>query len=170
MVNDFLLQNIRRRQVIKVFEAVILQPENIEAGLLVCYQVFVAEVLEAFCLGPLVPVVGVIAGHEVFHVIQFQRPRLQREMLVGAQVVEPNALGVNLAVLGFGIKKQHIRFHALCVKNPRGQAQHRVHIAVFEKLAADFLARATFTEHIVRHHHGGFAIRLQHADDVLQEV
>jgi hypothetical protein len=45
-----------------------------------------------------------------------------------------------------------------------------VHIAVFEKLATDFLARATFTEHIVRQHHGGFAIRLQHADDVLQEV
>lgn len=87
MFNDFLLQNFRWRQIIQVIEAVILEPENIQAGFISCNKFVVAKVFEAFRLGSLVPVIRVIAVNEFLKILKFQWASLEREMLIGAQVI-----------------------------------------------------------------------------------
>ncbi|MNR58620.1 hypothetical protein D3C85_1796620 [compost metagenome] len=65
-------------------------------------------------------------------------------MLVGAQIVEPDSLGMDLAVFRFSIEKYHVRFHALRVEDARRQAQNRVHIAGFQQLPTNPLPSAAF--------------------------
>ena len=80
----------------------------------------------------LVAVLRLVAGDEILQVVKFQRAGFQREMVVGAQVIKPHVLGMHLAVFRLGIKKHHIRLHALGVKNAGRQAQHGVNVAGFE--------------------------------------
>ena len=170
MLDDFLLQHLGRRQIIQVVQAVVFQPEDVQAGLVAGHQLVVAEELEAICGDALVAVFRVIAGDEILQVIELQGARLQREMLVGAQVVKPHALGMHAPIFWGVVKEHHIRLHALRIENARGQAQHGVHIAVFQQLLANLLARPAFKQHVVWQHHRRFAVHLQHADDVLQKV
>ena len=39
MLDDFLLQHVGRRQVVEVVQAVVLEPEDVEAGLVARYQI-----------------------------------------------------------------------------------------------------------------------------------
>ncbi len=43
MLDDLLLQDIRRRQIIQVLQAVVLQPEDIQAGLVAGDQFFIVK-------------------------------------------------------------------------------------------------------------------------------
>ena len=59
-------------------------------------------------------------------------------MLIGAQIIKPDALSVDVAILGLGVKNTTLAFTP-GRKNPGGQAQNGVHIAVFQQLAANLL-------------------------------
>lgn len=98
--NDLLLQDIRRRQVVEIVQAVIFQPEDIKTRLVTGHQVFVAEEPETFSGDAFVLVFRVVTGDEILQVIQLERACLQGEVLVGAQAVEPYPLGVDVAVFG----------------------------------------------------------------------
>ena len=58
-------------------------------GLVALGQVLVGEAAEAFRFFTLRPVAGAVAGHEVVQVHPGQGVGFQREVLVGAQVVDP---------------------------------------------------------------------------------
>ena len=88
VLDDFLVQYIGRWQIVQIVLAVVLQPEDIQAGLVAGHQVLIAIELEALDGGPLVAVARVVAGDEVLQVIEFERARLEREMLVGTQVIK----------------------------------------------------------------------------------
>ena len=69
MFNDFLLQNFRWRQIIQVIEAVILEPENIQAGFVACDQLVVPKILEPFGLGTFVPVLRLVAVNKFLKIL-----------------------------------------------------------------------------------------------------
>ena len=64
-LNDLLLQHIRRRQVIQIVQAVILEPKDIETGLITRHQFFIVIEPEAFSSAALVAILRVVAGDEV---------------------------------------------------------------------------------------------------------
>jgi hypothetical protein len=78
--DDLLRKDIRRRHFIQVIQAVVLQPENIQAGLVAGNEVVVRKVLEALRLIAFVPIVGVVAGDEIPQVVEFQRLGLEGEV------------------------------------------------------------------------------------------
>ena len=110
MLDDFLLQHIRRRQVVEVVQAVVLEPEDVQAGLVARHQVGMAEVPEALAFLALVAVGRAVAVYEVAQVVRPQRPRLEREVPVGAQVVNPDPFGMHLAVGRFLSKNSTLAF------------------------------------------------------------
>lgn len=77
-------------------------PENVQTGLVARHQFGIRIALEALGLAALVAVFRVVAGDEILQVIGFQRAGFELEMLVGAQGVEPHALGMHLAVFLLG--------------------------------------------------------------------
>jgi hypothetical protein len=46
-----------------------------------------------------------LAVDEVLKIIQLERPRFERAMLVRAQVIKPHTIGVQLAVFGLDVNK-----------------------------------------------------------------
>ena len=72
--------------------ALVLQPEDVEVDLVALDELVVGEGLEALALLALVAVLRVVAGDEVVEVGALERVLLQREVLVGAQVVDPELL------------------------------------------------------------------------------
>lgn len=132
MFNNLLLQDIRLRQIVEVVETVVLEPEDIETSFIASHQLYIAEELKSFCSNALVTVFRVVAGDEIPQVLQLERAGFQGEMFVGAQIVEPDSLSVDLSVLGLSVKKHYVGLHALGLKDTGGKAQDGVHIAVFQ--------------------------------------
>ena len=86
--SDLRCDHIRFWQVCRIFQAVIFQPEDIQAHLVAFNQLIVAEYMKAFAFLTLVPVLRFVARDEVIEVGPLQRVRLQREVLIRAEVIE----------------------------------------------------------------------------------
>ena len=65
----------------------------------------------------LVAILGVVAGDEVVEVGAFQLVFFQREMLVGAEIVDPQLFGPRLFLRRLAIEEEHVRLHALGVED-----------------------------------------------------
>ena len=89
-------QHLGRRQVIGVFQAFILEPENVQAGLVPLHQLFVAEGLEPLALFPLMPVLWIITLYEVLQIVELERVGLESEVLVSPQVVYPELISLSI--------------------------------------------------------------------------
>ncbi len=85
---------------------------------------------------------GVVAGHELSQVVAAERVGLEGEILVGAQVVDPQVFGPGGFAGGFALEEQHVGFDALGVEDAGGQAQQGVHIALGQQFVSDGFARA----------------------------
>jgi uncharacterized sporulation protein YeaH/YhbH (DUF444 family) len=73
VLDDLLLQNIRRRQIVQLVQAVVLQPEDVQTGLVARHQC-PRSVNNGSARGDaLVAVFRVVAGDEVVQVVQLQR-------------------------------------------------------------------------------------------------
>src|SRR5712692_2927946 len=114
-------------QVVGVFEAFVTQPEEIEAQLIAFEQVIVAEGVETLVFLALVAVLGVVAGHEIVEVGACEGIGAQGEVLVGAQVVDPQAFGPVRGAGGFLIEEEYVGFDALGIEDARWQTQQRMH-------------------------------------------
>ena len=125
-----------------VLQTIVLQPEDVQGGLVAFDQVVVAKGVEALCLLALVAIFGAVTGYEVVKVLAAQRVRLQRKVLVGAEIVDPQLLGPWLLAGHAAVKEQHIGLDSLRVKEARGQAQQRVHIAIVQQPTANGFASA----------------------------
>ena len=170
VVRDVLRDDFRRGQIGGFFQRVVFQPEDVEVHLVALGQFFVGEGLEALALLALVAVLRVVAGDEVVEVAALERVFLEREMQVGAQVVNPELLRPRLFLRGLAVEEQDVRLHALRVEDAGGQAQQRVHVRLLEQFAPDGFARAAFKQHVVRQHHRRAAVLLEDGEDVLEEI
>ena len=111
-----------------------------------------------------------VARDEVVEVGALQWVFFEREVFVGAEIVDPELFGPRLFLRRLAVEEKHVRLHALGVEDAGGQAQERVHVRLLEQLAANRLARAAFEQHVVRHHDRGAAMLLEDREDVLEEV
>ncbi len=94
-------EDVGLREVSGLFQRFVADPEDVEVGLVTGHRLVVGEGLPASvgvvlgpCLGSLIAVLGVVAGDEVVQIFAGERVLLEREVLVGAQIVDP---GVSVA-------------------------------------------------------------------------
>ena len=85
------------------------------------------------------PVLRVVALHEVVEVGALEGVFLEREMQVRAEVVNPELLCPRLFLRWFAVEEQDVRLHTLSVEDAGGQAQQRVHVRLLEQFAPDGL-------------------------------
>ena len=111
-----------------------------------------------------------IDGFEVVEVFVGERVGLEGEVLVGAEVVDPEILGPGLFAGFLALEEEDVGLHALGVEDAGGEAQEGVDVAAFEEFAADGFAGSAFEEDVVGEDDGGGAADLEFADDVLEEV
>src|SRR6266699_2332518 len=91
----------------------------------------------------------VVAGDEVIEVIAHEGASLQREVLVGAEVVDPQLLRPRPLGRRLAVEEQDVRLHAARVEDPGGQPQEGVYVALRQQLAANCLARSALEQYIV---------------------
>src|SRR6266508_1583951 len=65
-------------EVVGVLEALITEPEDVEARLVASHKLLVRKPLEALGFPSLMPTLGPVTDHEVFKVFVAERPLLQR--------------------------------------------------------------------------------------------
>src|SRR5712692_4495474 len=116
------------------------------------------------------PVLGSVARNEIVQVVALEWLRLQREVHVGPEVVDPEASGPRRLARGLPVKEQDVRLYPLRVEDTRRQAQKGVHIALVEELPPYGLARAALEKHVVGDDDGRAAVDLEQRLHVLDEV
>ena len=116
------------------------------------------------------PTHRVIAFHELVEVFALERIGLEREVFVGAEVVDPELLRPGRLARGFLVEKEHVGFDALRIEEAGRQTQERVHVAFVQELAPDGLPRPAFEQDVVRHHDCGAPVLFEQGLDVLDEV
>ena len=103
----------------------------------------------------------IVTGDEVVEVDAFECVFLEREMLVGAEIVNPKLSA---------IEEQDVGLHALRVEDAGWQTQQRVNVCLFEEFTADGFTCAAFEENIIRNNNRGAAVLLQDREDMLEEI
>jgi hypothetical protein len=98
-----------------------------------------------------VPVLGLVAGHELIQVGPHEGRLLEGKGLVRAQVVDPHLSGPRRLAGRLAVEEEHVGLDALRVEDAGRQAQEGVHVALVQELAAHDLARAALEEHVVGH-------------------
>ena len=89
---------------------------------------------------------------------------------VGAEVIDPDRLGLRLGASRTLVEENDVGLHARLDEDASGQAEDRVQIGRLQRFLADDLARVSLEEYVVRHDHRGLARRFQDRVDVLDEV
>jgi hypothetical protein len=175
--DDFLGDDVGIGKIGGVFEGIIFESEDVEVGFVAGDEFVVvvgAPAAIGLLLGPdgftLVAVRRVVAFHEFVEVFSFERIRLEREVLVGPQVVNPELLSPWCFTGRLFVEEEDVSFHALGIKETGRQTQKRVYVAVMQQLAADRLPYSAFKEHIVRHNDGSAAIDRENRLHMLNEV
>lgn len=116
IVGDFLGQDFGVGEVFAVFQAFVLEPEDVQVRLVALDQVLVVEGAPAaigFLLRvprrpPLAPRLGLEALDEIVQVAALQGLGLQREVHVRPQVVDPEPFRPRLLARGLGVEKQDV--------------------------------------------------------------
>jgi hypothetical protein len=104
----------------RVFQRFVFESEDIEVDLVAFDEVLVGEALEAFGLGALVAVRGVVAGNKFVEVRTLQLVFLQGEVLVGPKIINPQLIGPCSFLRRLAVEEKHVRLHALCVEDAGG--------------------------------------------------
>ena len=86
------------------------------------------EAVEAVAFFAVKAVLGVEAGDEVVQVSTAEGIGLQSEVLVGAQVVDPERFGPGCFAGGFAVEEDDVRFDALGVEDASGETQEGVNV------------------------------------------
>lgn len=97
-------------------------------------------------------VFGFISLLKIRKMLGFQRSGLAEAGHIGAQVVEPDFLGVAFVALA-PCEEQHIGLDALGVENAGRKAENGMQSTLVHQVTADLFAVTIGKEHIVRQHH-----------------
>src|SRR5205814_7429571 len=122
------------------------------------------------CRLALMAILRVVTLDKLVEVGTDHAPLLQRELLVGAEIVDPHLLGPRFLRSWLPFEEDHVRLHSLCVEDASGQTQERVDLALLQQLAPNLLASPALEEDVVRHHYGRTAMDLQHRLHMLDEI
>jgi hypothetical protein len=108
---DFGGNHVGLREVVGIEQALVFQPEQIEADLVAGQQILQLVDTPAASRGLLAPGglalvdgTGLVEAHEFIEVGALQRVGLEGEVLVGAQVVDPEPFSAGLGTAGAAIK------------------------------------------------------------------
>jgi len=99
------------------------EPEDIEIGFVALDQVFVGKASEALGFGPLMAIRGVVAAYKIIQVGAGEGVGLQGEVLVGAEIVDPERAGPRRFGSRLAVEEEHVGLDALGVEDAGGQAQ-----------------------------------------------
>ena len=108
------------REVVAVFEGIVLEPEDVEVGFVAGDDLGVGEFLEALGFLALGDGSGVIDGFEVVEVLVGEGIGLEGEVLVGAEVVDPEVFGPGLFAGFLALEEEDVGFDALGVEDAGG--------------------------------------------------
>jgi hypothetical protein len=127
VIDDFLGDDVGVGKVGRVFEGVIFEPEDVEAGFVSGNELAivigsptaigflvglggfaVVAVASGWLIGPVV--MAVVALHELVKIFALERIGFEREMFVGAEVVDPELLGPGSLARSFLSKKSTLAF------------------------------------------------------------
>ena len=143
VVDDLQCQFIRLGQIVQIGKALVFQPENIQAGFVTRDDLLVIEfspaafrILLAPGFLPLMAVERVVTADELLQILEAQRLFFQRVMDIGAVIEVPHFLSPRLFAGSTIVEEQHIRFHAVGVKNAGGQSQNGMQLGGFQQLLA----------------------------------
>src|SRR5690606_9475188 len=124
-----------------VLEALISKPEDVEADLVVGEDLLVRERSPAAVGGLLRPcrlapvaAVRAVALDELVEIGTAQALRLEREVLVRSQVVDPDGLRPRLLRAGLAVEEEDVRLHALGVEDAGREAQQGMNLAFLEEV------------------------------------
>ena len=95
------------------------------------------------------PVLGVGGPDEVIEVASGKRVRLEREVLVGSEIVDPKRACPRRFTGRLAVKKEDVRLYALSVEDSRGKSQQRVDIAIVQQALPYGFARAALKQDVV---------------------
>ena len=187
VVDDFLGDDVGIGEIGGVFEGIVFEPEDVEAGFVAGNEFVVVVCAPAsiwFLVGPggcavvsvassplVRPVeMAIVAGHELIQIFALQWIGLEREVLVGAEVVDPELLGPGGLARRLLVEEEHVGFHALRIEEAGRQTQERVHIALVQELPPDSFPRPNYKEDVVWYHNRSATILFQQGFDVLDEI
>ena len=181
--DDFGGEDVGVGEVGRVFEGIVLEPEDVEVGFVAFDQVVVGERFEAVRFFTVVPSAGrtclvfgtfrfaEVAGDEVVEVGALDGVFFEGEMFVGTEVVNPEFFGPGAFVRSrFAIEEEDVGFDPLRVKDAGGKSQEGVDVGLFQQFAADGFAGAAFEEDVVGEDDGGASVHLEDGMDVLEKV
>jgi hypothetical protein len=109
ILDDLRCDYIGGWQIGSVFQAIVFEPEDVQAGFIAFDQLVIREGVKALGLLALVTILCFVAGYEVIQVLAAQRIRLQGEVFIGAEVVDPKLFGPWLFAGDSAVKEEHIR-------------------------------------------------------------
>lgn len=115
-------------------------------------------------------VLRVVARNKVVQIRSFERICFEREVLVHAEVVDPQHLGPGCLAGRFPIKEKNIRLYALRVENPSGKPEQGMHIAFMQEFTPNRLTSTALEKHVVRNHDRGAAVNFEQCFHMLDEV
>ena len=150
IVGDFLGQDAWVGQVFAVFQRIIFEPEDVEVGFVAFDDLFVGEAAPSavgvLVLGPILPsffagFFGFVESDELVEVGSCKRAGFEGEVLIGAEVVDPQLFGPRFFLSWFVLEEQHVGFDALSVEQAGGQAEQCVDVALLQQVLADGLSR-----------------------------
>ena len=177
VVGDLTGQYVGRGEVVGVLQALVLEPEDVEAHLVTGEELVVAEgppaavgVLLAPGRLPLRRLTRLVDRHKLVKIGPLERIGLLGEVHVRPQVVDPQLLRPGLLLGRLAVEKEDVRLHPLGVENPRREPQERVAVELPEKIPPDRLPCPALEEDVVGHHHRTAAVHLEERLDVLDEV
>jgi len=139
-----LCDHVGVRKVIRVLKALVPQPEDVEVDLVPLHQILVSERMESFGLFPFQLVCSVVTGDEVVQVLVLQRIRLEREVHVGAKVVDPQRLCPGSLAGRLLVEEEDVCLHALRIEDTGGKPKERVDIALGKHPPANGFTRPAF--------------------------
>jgi len=113
---------------------------------------------------------GLVARHELIEIRARQLACLEREALVGAEVIYPQLLRPRLLRGFLAVEEQDVGLDAAGIEDARRQPQQRVDIALVEQLAPHRLTGATLEQYVVGHHDRRVPVRLEKRTNMLEEV
>lgn len=131
---------------------------------------FVGEAPEPLSFAPLVAIRGILAADEVVQVGARESVGLQREVLVSAEIVDPERARPGRFAGRLAVEEKHVGFDALGVEDAGWQPQQGMDVAIVEEAFANGLAGAALEQDIVGQDDGCAAVDLEQAADVLEEV
>src|SRR5581483_1914561 len=157
-------------EVVGPLQALVAQPEEVEAELVAFEQFFVAEGAETFALLTLVAILSMIAGDKIVEVAALELVGTQGEVHVGTQIVDPESLGLHVGAGLALVEEEDVGFDALRVKDAGGQAQEGMHIAALQQVAPNRFARSSLEKDVVGDDDRRTTAGLEQAIDVLHKI